>query len=205
MHATLTARAPPRAAPALACRFSVAKAAPLCKAALPRARRAALARRGAVCYTVRALARTSRAKPVRAALALAHAAFLAPSSHRITLARSLTQPPLRALSHFASQEWLLDAPGCAPYREVEEVAEAGAPTSSTATAAAAGTRVDRRVTHKPLHVADDCAAGVVHGIPADLKRLEKAVPLNLSEVRTCTMEPWMMLACVRVRKVMRMR
>jgi hypothetical protein len=186
MRATMTARAPLRAAPALACRSSVANAAPLAaaKATQPRARRAALARRGTVCYTVRARAHLAPQTCARCfgKRAGAHAPLArSPDSHRIappsSPARSLTAAAAARAFFSPAQEWLLDAPGCAPYREVEEVAEAGV--------AAAGTtpRVDRHVTRKPLHTSGECAAGVVHGIPADLTRLEKAVPLNLSEVR----------------------
>jgi hypothetical protein len=71
---------------------------------------------------------------------------------------------------------VLDAPGCMPYREVEEFVP-------EATAAPVGSRVDRRVTARPLHIGPDCAAGVVHGTKADLSRINSAVPLDLSAVR----------------------
>ena len=68
---------------------------------------------------------------------------------------------------------MLDAPGCMPYREVEEVSENGG----------TGSRVDRRVTRRALHVPDDCVEGVVlHGAPADLRRVHTTVPLDLSAV-----------------------
>ena len=67
-----------------------------------------------------------------------------------------------------------------PYREVEEIPENGG----------TGSRVDRRVTRRPLHVPNDCVEGVVlHGAPADLRRVHTTVPLDLSAARAQRIMP----------------
>ena len=68
---------------------------------------------------------------------------------------------------------MLDAPGCLPFREVEEVA------------GASGSRSDRHVTRRALKVSPSAAENkdvVLDTARPDLQRIETTVPIDLSEL-----------------------
>ena len=79
----------------------------------------------------------------------------------------------RSPRHAGLQEWVLDAPGCLPFREVEEVA------------GASGSRSDRHVTRRALKVSPSAADNkdvVLDTARPELRRIETTVPIDLSEL-----------------------